>query len=112
MIENITVAADIACDDSVITCDISDVSQYLANESIDVAVYSLALWGTNYKDYIKEAYRVLAYSGVIHIAEPAKNYESPESEEELINLISEVGFKVVGKIERRDKFIYITGIKM
>ena len=102
----------IACDDSVTACDISDVSQHLANESVDVAVYSLALWGTNFRDYVKEAYRVLAYSGVIHIAEPAKNYETPESEEELINLISEVGFKVVGKIERRDKFIYITGIKM
>jgi ubiquinone/menaquinone biosynthesis C-methylase UbiE len=70
------------------------------------------LWGTNYKDYIKEANRVLNYGGVIHIAEPAKGYETPESEQELIQLISEVGFKVVGNIERRDKFIYITGIKM
>ena len=102
----------VACDDSVIACDMRDVSQYLTDESIDVAVFSLALWGTNYKDYIKEAYRALSFGGQIHIAEPAKNYETAESEQELVTLISEAGFKVVGSVERRDKFIYITGIKI
>lgn len=102
----------IACDDSVIACDIKDVSAHLESESVDVAVFSLALWGTNYKEYITEAYRVLAFGGVIHIAETAKKYEEEGSEEELANLITEAGFKIVGKIERRDKFIYITGMKM
>ena len=102
----------VACDDFVVACDIKDVGKYLDNESIDVAVFSLSLWGTNYKDYVKEAYRVLSYGGQIHIAEPSKSYDSNELEEEFSNLISEVGFKIVGKIERRDKFIYITGIKI
>lgn len=95
-----------------IACDMKDVSQWVGNESVDVCVFSLALWGTNYKDYITEAYRTLNYGGVIHIAEPAKDYETPELEEELKTLIEEVGFKVVGVVERRSKFIYITGIKM
>lgn len=81
------------------------------DESIDVAVFSLALWGTNYKDYIKEAYRVLTYDGKIYIAEPAKDYPDSDSEKELIKLLTEVGFKIVGDIERRGKFIYITGTK-
>ena len=102
----------VAFDDTVIACDIRDVSEHLSNESVDVAVFSLALWGTNYKEYIKEAYRVLNYSGVIHIAEPGKYYETPEQEEEFKNLIEAVGFEVVGDIEKRGKFIYITGIKM
>ncbi len=65
-----------------------------------------------YKDYITEAHRVLNYGGVIHIAEPAKHYETPEDEQKLINLITESGFTIVGHIERRSKFIYISGIKM
>ena len=100
----------VAIDETVTACDIRETN--LSDESIDVAVFSLALWGTNYKEYITEAYRVLNYGGVIHIAEPAKNYDTIESEQELINLITEAGFKVVGGIEKRSKFIYISGIKM
>jgi len=74
-------------------------------------VFSLALWGTNYKEYIAEAYRVLKYDGVIHIAEPVKNYDTVESEQELVSLITEHGFKLVGGVEKRSKFIYISGIK-
>ena len=102
----------VAIDDSVIACDIKDVSEFVPNESVDVAMFSLALWGTNYKDYITEAHRVLNFGGVIHIAEPAKSYETPEDEQGLIDLITESGFTIVGHIERRSKFIYITGIKM
>ena len=101
----------VAFDDSVIACDIRDVSEHLSNESVDVAVFSLALWGTNYKEYIKEAYRVLNFGGVIHIAEPAKYYETEELLANVSNLITEVGFKVIGNVERRGKFIYITGFK-
>jgi superfamily II DNA or RNA helicase/serine protease inhibitor ecotin len=102
----------VAIDDSVIACDIKDVSQYVSDESVDVAMFSLALWGTNYKDYITEAHRVLNYGGVIHIAEPAKSYPTQEDEQELIDLITNSGFTIVGHIERRSKFIYISGIKM
>jgi superfamily II DNA or RNA helicase len=102
----------VAIDDSVIACDIKDVGEYVSNESVDVTIFSLALWGTNYKDYITEAHRVLNFGGVIHIAEPAKSYETPEDEQGLIDLITDSGFTIVGHIERRSKFIYITGIKM
>jgi len=101
----------VAIDDSVIACDMKDISQYVKDESVDVAVFSLALWGTNYRDYIKEAYRVLNYGGVIHIAEPAKDYETAEDEKKLVKLITNVGFKVIGDVEKRGKFIYITGFK-
>jgi superfamily II DNA or RNA helicase len=101
----------IAIDDTVIACDMSDVSNHLSDESVDVAVFSLALWGTNYKDYIKEAYRVLNWGGNIYIAEPSKKYKTEDDEKNLINLIKEFGFEIVGGIERRNKFIYIRGIK-
>ena len=101
----------VAFDDSVIGCDIRDVSEHLSDESVDVAVFSLALWGTNFREYIKEAYRVLNFGGVIHIAEPAKYYETEELLANVSNLITEVGFKVIGNVEKRGKFIYITGFK-
>jgi len=34
----------------------------LEDKSIDVAVFSLALWGVNWKDYLNEAYRLLNIS--------------------------------------------------
>lgn len=104
----------VSIDESVIACDMSDLSIYLENESIDVAVFSLSLWGTNYKDYIKEAYRVLSFGGFIYISEPVKNYEEEGEEQKLIDVIREQGFDITtnNSIEKTDKFIYITGIKI
>ena len=84
----------------------------LEAESIDVAVFSLALWGTNSDDYIKEAYRVLRRKGVIYIAEPSKNYQTPEERDKLISVLNEMDFQQIGTIENRGKFVYITGIKI
>ena len=50
----------VAIDETVIVCDMAHTP--LENESVDIAVFSLALWGTNYEDYFKEAYRVLSYA--------------------------------------------------
>ena len=38
---------------------------------------------------------------------PAKYYETPEEEQGLIELLTNVGFKIVGGIEKRSKFVYI-----
>jgi superfamily II DNA or RNA helicase len=100
----------IAIDETVIACDMKNTG--LSDESIDVAVFSLALWGTNSEDYIKEAYRVLRRKGMIYISEPSKNYETPEDQKKLINILNEIGFQQVGSIENRGKFIYLTGIKI
>lgn len=102
----------VAIDETVIACDMKDISQWVGDESVDITVFSLALWGTNYEDYIKEANRVLNYGGVIHIAEPSSSYETLEDEQGLLDLITRNGFTVVGQVEKRGKFIYITGIKM
>jgi superfamily II DNA or RNA helicase len=103
----------IAFDDSVIPCDMADLSPYLENESVDVAVFSLSLWSPNYKDYINEAYRVLNFGGFIHIAEPLNNYQTNEEKNQLIKLITDVGFNItINPIHYSDKFIYISGIKL
>lgn len=98
----------IAIDDSVIECDMSHTP--LEDESIDIAVFSLALWGSNYEDYFKEAYRLLNYDGLMYIAEPTKSYDETRRGE-LMSMLKANGFTLVGNIEVRGKFFYITVIK-
>ena len=98
----------IAIDDSVIACDMANTP--LENESIDIAVFSLALWGTNFEDYFKEAYRLLNYDGLMYIAEPSKTY-TKEGRDKLLDILRRNGFTLVGDIEDRGKFFYIKVIK-
>ena len=51
----------------VVACNMAHVP--LANESVDVAVFSLALMGTDYGSFIEEAARVLKPKGWLWIAE-------------------------------------------
>lgn len=98
----------VAIDDTVIACDMAHTP--LDDESIDIAVFSLALWGPNYEDYFKEAYRVLNYDGLMYIAEPTKSY-SEEDRANLIAMLKRNGFTLVGDIESRGKFFYLTVMK-
>lgn len=95
-------------DDSVIVCDMAHTP--LEDNSLDIAVFSLALWGTNYEDYFKEAYRLLNYDGLMYIAEPSKSYSTDERKE-LVDMLKKNGFTMVGDIEDRGKFFYITVMK-
>lgn len=98
----------VAIDDTVIVCDMAQTP--FEDESIDIAVFSLVLWGNNYEDYFKEAYRLLNYDGLMYIAEPSKSYNDNQHNE-LINLLKRNGFTIVGNIEDRGKFFYLTVIK-
>lgn len=102
----------VACDDTVVACDMAHTP--LKDESIDIAVFSLALWGCNYEDYFKEAYRVLTFDGLMYIAEPSSSYTDKEKME-LINMLRRNGFTIVmfgnNMWENRGKFFYINAIK-
>ena len=57
-------------DKTVTQADISNVP--LIDKSVNIAVLSLALMGSNYLDYLDEAYRILKPLGMLYIAEPKK----------------------------------------
>ena len=98
----------VAIDDTVIACDMAHTP--LEDETIDIAVFSLALWGSNFEDYFKEAYRLLNYDGLMYIAEPSKSYND-EQRKELIDMLKRNGFTPVGNIDDHGKFFYITVMK-
>jgi superfamily II DNA or RNA helicase len=98
----------ISIDDSVISCDLTNVP--LDDEVLDVVVFSLSLMGTNYNEYMKEAYRTLKPMGMIIISEPVTRWE--DKEESLKELLIESGFTISGDIKHTEKFIYITSIKI
>jgi len=61
----------VAINDEVTTCDMKKVP--LADEALDVAVYSLSLMGKNWSEYIKEAKRCLVTNGILMVAETTKS---------------------------------------
>jgi superfamily II DNA or RNA helicase len=97
----------IAIDKDVIACDMSNVP--LDDMSIDVAVFSLSLMGSNYKEYIEEAYRTLRNFGKIVICEPAAKWQGREND--LKEIIESIGFKCFDAIKNTDSFLYLEGIK-
>jgi hypothetical protein len=61
----------VAINDDVKECDIKSVP--LADNDIDIAVFSLSLMGRNWADYIIEAKRYLARNGYLLVAETTKS---------------------------------------
>jgi superfamily II DNA or RNA helicase len=99
----------VAIDDSVITCDISKTP--LADNQLDCVVFSLSLMGSNYKEYLQEAYRTLRNFGYIFICEPRQKWENKEeSTNVLLNTLHDVGFSCNTQ-KKTEKFIYIEGTK-
>jgi SAM-dependent methyltransferase len=98
----------VAINENVISCDIAHTP--LEDETLDVAVFSLSLMGINYPDYLKEAYRVLKFGGLLKIAEPINRWLEKQSD--LLAQITNAGFLMIGNIEKSNHFIYINAIKV
>jgi ubiquinone/menaquinone biosynthesis C-methylase UbiE len=64
----------------------------LADETLDVAVFSLSLMGKNWHDYIKEAKRCLVTNGILIIAETTKSMKGRLSK--LRDIIKGEGFEI------------------
>jgi superfamily II DNA or RNA helicase len=92
----------ISIDPTVTSCDLSNVP--LDSEEVDVAVFSLALMGSNYEDYLLEAHRILKPMGFLFIAEPMGKWEGKT--EQLEALIQSNGFSKP-QITRSGNFIYV-----
>ena len=77
----------------------------LDDDEIDVAVFSLSLMGNNNGDYLREAARVLAFDGRLHIVETASRLEKIDDIE---GRLRDLGFQL-SKTERvgEPKFVHL-----
>jgi len=99
-----------AIDESVTVCDISKVP--LSDNSLDAAVYSLSLMGTNYEDYLREGLRVLKPFQKIFICEPINSTKwGDDIAEGIKDKLQDIGFKNPIVEKRSERFIYISAEK-
>jgi ribosomal RNA-processing protein 8 len=101
--------------DRVISCDISNLP--LEEDSVDICILSLAMWGSNCRDYIKEASRILESNGQLYIIEPTKRWSEKDELGNIIQgneackmseLLRENGFKIIhSSIEKFCLFICV-----
>jgi SAM-dependent methyltransferase len=88
----------VAINDKITACDMKKVP--LADEALDVAVFSLSLMGKNWHDYIREAKRCLVTNGILMIAETTKSLKGRLSN--LRDVIKAEGFETYLDEERAD----------
>ena len=68
--------------ETVISCDISNTP--LENDSVEIVILSLAMWGSNCKSYIAEAHRILESNGLLYIIEATKRWSEEDENHNLI----------------------------
>ncbi|XP_024425106.2 ribosomal RNA-processing protein 8 [Desmodus rotundus] len=79
-------------DPRVTVCDMAQVP--LEDESVDVAVFCLSLMGTNIRDFLEEANRVLKTGGLLKVAEVSSRFEDVRT---FLGAVTKLGFKVISK---------------
>ena len=82
----------------------------LDDYSVDIAILSLAMWGSNCKDYLEEAYRILDTGGTLLIAEAYTRWNKELDEHgkpvnRLVKWLEENNFTIIKNDEQKFMFI-------
>jgi ribosomal RNA-processing protein 8 len=101
----------VAINDTVQVCDISHMP--LEDGSVDICIMSLALWGSNCDEYIREALRVLDENGILYIIDSTKRWSEDGclAAGKLKLLLETNGFQIKAKDTRIDKWCYFKCMK-
>ncbi|KAH9313118.1 hypothetical protein KI387_028153, partial [Taxus chinensis] len=96
----------VSSDPSVIACDMAHTP--LTESSVDVAVFCLSLMGTDFPDYLKEAYRVLKPGGWLLVAEVKSRFD-PDNDgadpNKFVKALNSLGFNIASKDFSNKMFI-------
>lgn len=95
----------VAINQRVVACDISKVP--LPDSALDVAIFALALMGSNFTDYVREARRCLRLDGELHIWEPAKYFDDLTK---FCSQLRKLGFDVMAP-ETEGAFVRIRALR-
>ncbi|GAB0099510.1 Ribosomal RNA-processing protein 8 [Sergentomyia squamirostris] len=87
----------------VIACDMANTP--LTKNSLNVVVYCLSLMGTNLKDFLLEANRLLKMGGLVKIAEVQSRFTKVT---DFIKNVERCGFKLMDKDLRKNYFFFMT----
>jgi ribosomal RNA-processing protein 8 len=83
----------VACNESVIACDIANVP--LQDASVDIVVFCLSLMGTNINSFLSESNRILKKNGILKIVEVRSRFEDKQGIKAFQSYLKHLGFKVV-----------------
>ncbi|XP_043584438.1 ribosomal RNA-processing protein 8 [Bombus pyrosoma] len=92
----------VSLNENVTACDVAHTN--LLTSSVNVVVFCLSLMGTNLKDYIIEANRVLKKGGILKIAEVESRFEQVK---DFIEAINSYGFKIIWKDLSHNLFYFL-----
>ncbi|XP_068988086.1 uncharacterized protein [Bombus flavifrons] len=92
----------VSLNENVTACDVAHTN--LLASSVNVVVFCLSLMGTNLKDYIVEANRVLKKGGILKIAEVESRFEQVK---DFIEAINSYGFKIIWKDLSHNLFYFL-----
>ncbi|XP_019384097.1 PREDICTED: ribosomal RNA-processing protein 8, partial [Crocodylus porosus] len=90
----------VALQPGVTVCDMAEVP--LGDASVDVAVFCLSLMGTNLREILEEANRLLRPGGTLLVAEVASRFPDVRT---FVGAVTQLGFKIVSK-DLANNFFY------
>ncbi|KAJ3185889.1 25S rRNA (adenine645-N1)-methyltransferase [Irineochytrium annulatum] len=97
----------VAKNPNVTACDVRDVP--LEDGVVDVCVFSLSLMGTNFLEFVEEAWRILKNGGELKVAEVVSRMDDVDR---VSTAIADVGFKFVKKANLSKMFILFEFTKL
>ena len=92
----------VSLNDTIISCDISNTPS--EEDAVEICILSLAMWGSNCREYVKEANRILESGGKLYIIEATKRWSEQDENKNIIEgkegskmktLLEESGFQIV-----------------
>jgi superfamily II DNA or RNA helicase len=80
--------------ENILVQDISNTG--LEDDSVEICILCLAMWGSNCHDYVREAHRILESGGKLYIMEATKRWttDGDEAGKRLKSLLEESGFQI------------------
>ena len=100
----------VAIHDDVVACDMAHTP--LEDDTLDIAIFSLSLWGPNWEEYLAEAYRTLRIDGFLWIVEPSisKKIHGPGKMDIFQKVLQEKGFSRI-EVTTEGQFTSISCVK-
>ena len=96
----------VAANDSVTVADIANLP--LQDKSVDMVVFCLSLMGTNMRDFVFEAARILKVGGVLKIAELESRFQGEGKDvDTFIASLGKFGLKNKWKDLKKDFFYFL-----